>query len=198
MKAIVAAASPALRQELALRLSAGGFILAALAQDSEELRALVFAQTDSWVLTGGAAELARPFFLAALQAEVPVLGLISGDRSSLRHILTRGAAGVLRFSSHPDAMRAAAVALGEGLAVWEPDDEQDEAFDGVVPAALSPRELEILERVAAGLPNKVIARQLALSPNTVKFHLQAAFDKLGVKSRAEAVATAIRRGELAV
>jgi DNA-binding NarL/FixJ family response regulator len=63
---------------------------------------------------------------------------------------------------------------------------------------LSPRELEVLECVAAGLPNKVIARQLTLSPNTVKFHLQAAFDKLGVNSRAEAVAMAIRRGELAV
>lgn len=198
VKAIVAAATPALRQDLTLRLSAAGFTLAAVAQDSDELRGSLFAQTDSWVLTGGAAELARPFFLAALQAEVPVLGLISGDRSSLRHILAQGAAGVLRFSSQPEALRAAAAALGEGLAVWEPDEEPGEAPDGVSLAVLSPRELEVLERVAAGLPNKVIARQLSLSPNTVKFHLQAAFDKLGVNSRAEAVATAIRRGELAV
>jgi len=197
VKAIVAAATPALRQDLALRLSAGGFTLAALAQDPEELRSSLFAQTESWVLTGGAAEIARPFFLTALQAEAPVLGLISGDRSSLRAILSRGAAGVLGFSSNPEAMRAAAAAIGEGLAVWEPDEEHEEA-PGAAPAPLSPRELEILQRVAAGLPNKVIARQLSLSPNTVKFHLQEAFDKLGVNSRAEAVATAIRRGELAV
>lgn len=202
VKAIVAAATPALRQDLTLRLSAAGLTLAAFAQDSEELRGSLFAQTDSWVLTGGAAELARPFFLAALQAEAPVLGLISGDRSSLRHILAQGAAGVLRFPSRPEALRAAAAALGEGLAVWEPDEEPGEAPgeapDGALLAVLSPRELEVLERVAAGLPNKVIARQLSLSPNTVKFHLQAAFDKLGVNSRAEAVAMAIRRGELAV
>ena len=197
MKAIVAAATPALRQELALRLSAGGFALAALAQDSEELRASLFALTESWVLTGGSAELARPFFNTALQAEAPVLGLVSGDRSSLRGILTQGAAGVLGLASGPEAMRAAAAAISKGLAVWEPDEDQDQA-PGAAPAPLSPRELEVLECVAAGLPNKVIARRLSLSPNTVKFHLQAAFDKLDVNSRAEAVAMAIRRGELAV
>jgi len=197
VKAIVAAATPALRQDLALRLSAGGFSLAASAQDEEELRALLFTQRDSWVLTGGPAIFARPFFHTAIQAQVPVLGLISGDRSNLRGILTQGAAGVLGFVPSPDAMRAAAAAIGEGLAVWEPDEEQDELMRAA-PAPLSPRELEVLERVATGLPNKVIARQLSLSPNTVKFHLQAAYDKLGVTSRAEAVAVAIRRGELAV
>jgi len=126
-----------------------------------------------------------------------VLGLVSGDRSSLRGILTQGAAAVLGFTSSSEVMRAAATAIGEGLAVWEPDEEPAE-----VPRAastpLSPREREVLNRVAAGLPNKLIARELSLSPNTVKFHLQAAFDKLGVNSRAEAVAMAIRRGELAV
>jgi LuxR family maltose regulon positive regulatory protein len=56
----------------------------------------------------------------------------------------------------------------------------------------------VLELAGAGLSTKEVARQLGISPNTVKFHLQASFEKLGVGSRAEAVIAAIRRGELAV
>jgi LuxR family maltose regulon positive regulatory protein len=56
----------------------------------------------------------------------------------------------------------------------------------------------VLELTGGGLSTKAVARQLGISPNTVKFHLHAAFEKLGVTTRAEAVMTAIRRGELAV
>jgi DNA-binding CsgD family transcriptional regulator len=63
---------------------------------------------------------------------------------------------------------------------------------------LSPRERTVLELTGAGLSTKEVARRLGISPNTVKFHLQAAFDKLGVASRAEAVMVAIRCGELSV
>ena len=55
-------------------------------------------------------------------------------------------------------------------------------------ALLTPREREVLELLAQGLTNKEIARQLVISPNTVKRHVQAIFDKLGVKTRAAAVA----------
>ncbi|HEX6572573.1 MAG TPA: helix-turn-helix transcriptional regulator, partial [Steroidobacteraceae bacterium] len=63
---------------------------------------------------------------------------------------------------------------------------------------LSPREREILAHVAAGASNKQIAAACGVSPNTVKFHLAHLFAKLGADSRAEAVATAIARGELAI
>jgi len=56
----------------------------------------------------------------------------------------------------------------------------------------------MLSLVASGTSNKGIARALAVSTNTVKFHLAAAFEKLDVTTRAEAVAEAIRRGELSV
>ena len=65
-------------------------------------------------------------------------------------------------------------------------------------APLSPREREVLTHIASGMPNKKIARALGVSPNTVKFHLQSIFDKLSARTRAEAVATAIRRGDLAI
>lgn len=61
---------------------------------------------------------------------------------------------------------------------------------------LSNRERQVLGLLADGLGNKQIAARLGISTNTVKTHLELLFDKLGVSSRTEAVATAARRGLL--
>jgi DNA-binding NarL/FixJ family response regulator len=63
---------------------------------------------------------------------------------------------------------------------------------------LTTREREILSLVASGTSNKGVARALGVSANTVKFHLAAVFDKLNAATRAEAVAEAIRRGEISL
>ena len=63
---------------------------------------------------------------------------------------------------------------------------------------LTVRERQVLELVAAGLPNKAIARELAISEHTVKFHVGSLLAKLGAASRTEAVTIATRRGLLAV
>ena len=62
--------------------------------------------------------------------------------------------------------------------------------------ALSPREREVLALIADGLSAPDIAKQLFLSPATVKTHLQSLYEKLGVSDRAAAVATAMRLGLL--
>jgi DNA-binding NarL/FixJ family response regulator len=62
--------------------------------------------------------------------------------------------------------------------------------------ALTNRERQVLGLLADGLGNKQIAARLGISTNTVKTHLELLFDKLGVSSRTEAVATAVRRGML--
>jgi DNA-binding CsgD family transcriptional regulator len=59
---------------------------------------------------------------------------------------------------------------------------------------LSSREQEVLNLVAKGLSNKQIAKVLEIAPSTVNFHLTSLFNKLGVKSRARAVAVALERG----
>ena len=57
---------------------------------------------------------------------------------------------------------------------------------------LRPRELEVLELLAEGLPNKEIARRLGITEATVKGHLSQLYDKLGAADRAHAVALALR------
>ena len=52
---------------------------------------------------------------------------------------------------------------------------------------ITPRELEILELIAAGLSNKEIAERVFVSENTVKTHLSRVFDKLGARRRTQAV-----------
>ena len=52
---------------------------------------------------------------------------------------------------------------------------------------ISPRECEVLDMLAAGHANKVIARQLDISPNTVKTHIARVYEKLAVASRTQAV-----------
>jgi DNA-binding NarL/FixJ family response regulator len=79
---------------------------------------------------------------------------------------------------------------GEALAPFaDPGDVADESAN-----ALSLREREVLALLAEGAPNKEIARALALSIHTVKFHVAALTEKLGARSRGEAVAIAIRAG----
>jgi DNA-binding NarL/FixJ family response regulator len=61
---------------------------------------------------------------------------------------------------------------------------------------LTSRELEVLQLLAEGLPNKTIAQRLHISEHTVKFHVSAIMTKLGAASRTEAVTQAARRGLL--
>jgi NarL family two-component system response regulator YdfI len=61
---------------------------------------------------------------------------------------------------------------------------------------LSDREQEVLTLIAEGAANKEIALCLSISERTVKAHVTSIFDKLGVNSRAEAVAVALRSGQL--
>lgn len=65
--------------------------------------------------------------------------------------------------------------------------------------ALTPRELEVAEKIAAGCTNKDIARELGISEQTVKHHVSSIFDKVGVSTRLELALFAVEhlQGETA-
>ena len=66
--------------------------------------------------------------------------------------------------------------------------------DEAMPEPLTPREIQVLELLAEGLPNKAIAERLAISDQTVKFHVASIYGKLGAANRTDAVRRAVRRG----
>lgn len=70
--------------------------------------------------------------------------------------------------------------------------------DVALAESLTPRELEVLARLAEGLSNKAIADALGISDQTVKFHVAAIIGKLGAANRTDAVRRAIRRGLVAI
>ena len=73
-----------------------------------------------------------------------------------------------------------------------------EPFDGnpraLAALGISPRELTVLQEIAAGRSNKEIAAQLNVAPNTVKTHVARLFEKLGAKRRTDAIAKARELG----
>lgn len=105
--------------------------------------------------------------------------------------------GVLPCRAGERQIAAAAAALAAGLVVRGtalPDPPGFAPRESPARTALTPREVEVLALVGEGLSNKAIARRLTISAHTVKYHLEAIFVKLGVRSRAEAVTRGLRLG----
>ena len=72
--------------------------------------------------------------------------------------------------------------------------QDDGVRDASVDVSLTPRELEVLVLLAEAASNKTIARRLAISVHTAKFHVAAVIDKLDAIGRTDAVAHAARLG----
>ena len=134
-------------------------------------------------------------------ASGPVLVLL-GDalpRGWAVRAVRSGARAVLPRSASADAIVAAVEAAAAGLVVL-PADALAELPQGTAagtaapPEPLTAREAQILALLAEGLVNKQIAARLGISRHTVKTHLAALFHKLGVSTRAEAVAAGARAG----
>ncbi len=62
------------------------------------------------------------------------------------------------------------------------------------PAGLTEREIQVVRHLARGLQTKQIARALEISPKTVDFHIQSAYRKMGVSTRAGATLFAMQHG----
>jgi two-component system, NarL family, nitrate/nitrite response regulator NarL len=106
-----------------------------------------------------------------------------------------GQAGVLPHNAAPAQIDAALRAAAVGLSVRMPRATAPtfHALDEGEAPLLTPREVEVLGALGDGLSNKAIARRLAISQHTVKFHVEALFRKLNAVSRADAVHKGLRQ-----
>jgi DNA-binding NarL/FixJ family response regulator len=128
--------------------------------------------------------------------QIPVVVLTSfSDRARIVDALDSGAVGYLLKDADPDELIRGVQAAAAGQSPLDPRAAREVlasrqgAGDG---AALSPREAEVLRLLASGHPNKVIALRLGISEKTVKNHLSAVFQKIGVTDRTQAALWARR------
>ena len=114
------------------------------------------------------------------------------DGESIRAALDAGADGLALKTEPPQQTIAAIRQVCAGQLVFPQaarrwlDDRRSGGAGGAVPGELTGREREVWALIAGGLSNGAIAKRLSLSANTVKFHVQHLFAKLGVKNRTEA------------
>ncbi len=135
-----------------------------------------------------------------LLASGPIFVLLADREDAAPNLasLHSGLRAVLPLDAAANEILAAISAAAEGLIVVHPD--LVGSLTNNVPslqapdASLTPREIEVLRMLGEGLANKNIAWKLGISEHTVKFHITSIFTKLHVSSRAEAVATGMRRG----
>jgi DNA-binding NarL/FixJ family response regulator len=129
-----------------------------------------------------------------------ILVTVDESRASISEAIQAGVSGYLLKDTSADELVNAARLAVEGKAVIHPQltrafiEEVQVADKRSDAAALSRREKEILQRVAYGATTKEVAHDLAISPHTVKTHLERIFEKLGANDRAQAVAIALRSG----
>ena len=129
--------------------------------------------------------------LRAERLQVKVLVLTAyGDGESMRAALEHQADGIALKTDAPARTVDALRAVNSGVLVFPQAARRwmrsptDKAIAG--PQALSEREREVWALLASGLSNSAIAKQLGVSPSTVKFHTQNLFQKLGVSNRTAA------------
>ncbi|MBV1698715.1 MAG: response regulator transcription factor [Hyphomicrobiales bacterium] len=138
--------------------------------------------------------------LMYLRAQHPSLPIVvvsaNDDPTVIRRCMEFGAAGFIPKTLGIEAIRAAVARVLQGE-VWTPPDvdlsRQSDAETAALIARLStltPQQVRVLMMLSGGLLNKQIAYELGVSEATVKAHVSAILQKLGVESRTQAVIAA--------
>lgn len=126
------------------------------------------------------------------EAKVVMLTTYEGD-VEIQRSLEAGARGYLLKSMPPKEMVEAIRQVHQGKKRI-PAELAAHLAEHLGDEALTPREIEVLERIAGGNRNRDIAEQLFISEETVKVHIKHLMEKLGATDRTQAVAIAVRRG----
>jgi DNA-binding NarL/FixJ family response regulator len=203
--AILAVSNEPFRAQIRDRLLEAGCDNVRVAEMPATLAGILQDYDEEVVVVGGAWPEPEPFLRVAASARaVAVVLLQSGGLEAERRALAMGARASLQSDISAASLEIALAAVNAGLIVLDravdpnrlSDDSPERSRPSIRP--LSTREQQILSLVAGGTSNKGIARKLGVSANTVKFHLATVFRKLNAATRAEAVAEAIRRGDVSL
>ena len=125
--------------------------------------------------------------------------MLRGLRAGARGFLHKDTNRQILFSTLRAAARGEVLLTPEILARVVAEKSPHDQQAGQQPekqTVLTERELEVLAGVAAGERNKEIAYRLGITERTIKAHLTSVYNKLGVDSRAAAIAESMRRGIL--
>ncbi len=136
-----------------------------------------------------------------VDAEGPWIIMLTDDSDGVRQsgLWPSRVRAILSHSAPVGEIVAAVQAVAVGFVLLRPEEAERALIPPrAAPAGggetLTPRELEVLQFMAAGESNKRIAWKLGISDHTAKFHVASILAKLSAGSRAEAVAIGIRRG----
>lgn len=146
----------------------------------------------TWQIAGGAVALSRVLVMTTFDLDEHIV-----------EALRAGASGFLVKSSPPEELVHAVRVVARGEALLAPSVTQrllelrarslaplrSPSRDGVL-AALTPRELDVLQLVARGLSNAEVAERLRIAPSSVKTHVGHLLSKLGVTDRVQLVVLA--------
>lgn len=134
-----------------------------------------------------------------LRADFPQTALIvismTDEESIANEIMRAGANGFISKSVSPDEMVYAIekITQGETVICLDANTNTPHATQNNI-SQLPPRHIDILLLLGQGKTNKQIARDLDISPNTVRTHISGLFKNLGVSTRSAAVAMAAQQG----
>jgi DNA-binding NarL/FixJ family response regulator len=192
----------ALRRGMELLLRRAGHHVVGSADDAEAGGALILRRRPDVALI----DLALPGMSGAeltrsLLKENPDLRIVlytgAADERQLLDALDAGAAGFALKSGDPEELEDAIRTVAAGGDYIDPRLTPLLAKGGNGRTkTLSPREREILGLLSKGLSGEEVAKQLYLSPETVRTHVRNAMGKLDAATRAHAVALALQRGEI--
>lgn len=150
------------------------------------------------LMPGGLSGIETTARVLARAPDTRVIALTASiDEARLMGVLRVGATGYVRKDAEPEALLAAVRAVANGRTFIDPSAARQLA-DAKTRDTLTPREADVLRRVALGNSNRTIAAALAVTEETVKTHVAHVLSKLGVENRGQATAEALRRGLMAV
>ncbi|WP_431105240.1 LuxR C-terminal-related transcriptional regulator [Enterobacter kobei] len=143
---------------------------------------------DFWLSSGTALKLLKE--IKQLYPQVRLLVVSGDDNNDLwRKIHAAGGHGFVLKSEPPEIFSQAVFALADNQ-TWFPEGNEfsvNKNNEKLNKFNLTPRQIDVLNMIMCGLPNKRIAAQLSISEPTVKEHISNILKKIGVNSRVEAI-----------